>query len=436
MEEIHLKIDDLDMLGRGIAHCDGKAFFVNNALINETIIAKPLFTKNNIVFCDNIEILKESEDRVTPPCPYYNLCGGCDLQHLKYSKTLEFKKNQLITTFKKVAKIDISDLNIELIECKNQYHYRNKVALKIDYKNNDFIIGLTKKSSHEIVDIDDCLICDEKIKIIITLVREFLSKNKTKIIENDTCLISHLVVRIIENKTLLTFVSIKDLKINFDELFANLKHHFNIVGINVNLNKSKKEILSHKFIHKIGAKKLEINVNNISFEITNGSFMQVNLDIQDKIYKTVCENITKDTINAFSGAGLLTALISKNNVNKVYGLEINKEAHKLAEQLKEKNNIQNMINLCGNANQLIETLNLANFDLVIDPPRNGIDKNFVKTILNNLPDKIIYVSCNPTTLANNIKSLSNKYVISKIFAYDMFCQTKNLETLVILEKVK
>lgn len=435
-EKLIVKIDDLDMNGLGIAHKGNRTIFIDNALPQELIECDIIKQKNSLLFAKNTKIIEKSDLRTTPLCPYFNLCGGCDIQHLNYEKALEFKKQQLLLTFKKVANIDIKNLNI--IASDKNYFYRNKISMKIDEINNKKVLCLYKKNSHDSVKIDSCKIMNEQFDYVIKCVNEYLDICNLKVYNEKTKKgeLKHLVCRIINNDLLLTFVlhdnkNLNDIEILYKKLTAKFKN----VGINKNINKSDKEILSYNFINLIGKNEIKFNSLNINQKITNGSFLQVNNFIASEIYSFVLKNISGNIVNCYSGAGLLSSILAKNNINNtIYAIEINKEAHKLAQILKQENNVLNLKNFCGDAGTVLDKLNLKDYNLVLDPPKSGIDDKMINVILKNSPKKIIYISCDKNSLAKNLKMLFNKYNLTNVTAFDMFPQTKNLETVVILEK--
>lgn len=458
-----LNIDDMDMLGRGIAHFNNSTIFVDNALRNELVQAKITTKKGKIYFADNENILVSSDFRVSPLCPYFDECGGCDLQHLKYSETLNFKKQQILIALKKIADIEVKEDFFEIISSNKEYCYRNKLALQVKNINNVATLCMFKKQSHDCVEINKCFIADEKFDIVINLVNQFF-KEKQILAFNDkknTGLIKHVVARIIDDKLLLTFVTIKNELPSVETLYQKLKNEFEAVGINININKSKKEILSSEFKHLRGIKYIAFENMNVKQVITNASFLQVNFDVQNKLYDYVLSKANGIIVNAYSGAGLLTCLLAKNKkdkikqmkgtknllrynslirqaekINKIIGIELNKEATKLANTLIKANGIYNVHNICGDACVELEKLNLINYTLIVDPPRNGLSDEFIKTVLKNKPEKIIYVSCSPQTLAKNLNNLKESYLIDEIKAFDMFPQTCNVETVVILSRKK
>ncbi len=435
MDKITVKIDDLDYLGLGLAHLDNKVVFVDNALPSENIECEIIKEKNNLIWAKNLKILNSSKFRISPLCPYFNICGGCDLQHLEYNKTLEFKKNQIKLAFKKIANINLDDF--EIIKSENHYFYRNKIAMKISKINNEKVLSFYKKNSHIPIKIESCKLIDSKFDFVINSVNEFLKKCDNSVYDEKTKKgdLKHFVCRLIDNNILITFVLNSNVKLeNIESLYSTLKTKFNLVGINKNINNKDKDILSTKFIHLIGENKLEFTNNDIIQPITNGSFLQVNLNVSNKIYNYVLKNLNGNVVNCYSGAGLLSAIIAKNNTSQVYGIEISIEATRLADKIKEENKINNLTNFCGDAGKVLKELNLKDFSLVLDPPRSGIDDNMISVIKSTLPNKIVYISCDKNSLAKNIKQLISLYDINDIKAFDMFAQTKNVETVIVLTK--
>lgn len=432
------KIDDIDMNCLGIAHYNNKTIFIDNALPNEEVKCEIIKEKNNICYAKNLEILKYEKNRVIPLCKYFNICGGCDIQHLSYEETLKFKKNQIKLSFKKIAKTELKDF--EIIGSKNEYFYRNKISMPIREINGKKVLCLYKKSSHEAIKITSCKIMNEKFDDVINFVNDYLNICNLSTFNEKTNsgILKHLVCRIIEDNILLTFVLQKKANLNDIEiLYKNLKTKFNKVGINININinKNSKEILSHNFIDVIGDNTITFKDFNIITPINNASFLQVNLDIQNKLYNYILNNVSGNIVNAYSGAGLLSSIIAKNNSSyNIFGIEINKHATKLADELKLKNNIKNLKNICGDAGKILQELQLTNYSLIVDPARSGLDNNMILAIKQNLPDKIIYVSCNRINLAKNLRELLPFYNLSEVKAFDMFPQTKEVETVVILEK--
>ena len=308
-------------------------------------------------------------------------------------------------------------------------------------------VGLYRLNSHNIVDIEHCLLQKNNINKLIDVFNIYLKSSKCTIFDETTKtgLLKTLVAREIQNQILITVVINGDDLPDKQNLIDLLKNNFDNFGLNLNINKlCNNVILSNKFVELYGIKNIEVCENDITYNINNKSFLQVNEDIKNKIYSSVFEEICDDiVIDAYSGAGLLSALMAKH-AKKVYGIEIVKPATEIADNLKQQNNICNLSNINGDcAEELPKLLKILtmqerkNLSIILDPPRKGCDNKVLSSIKNVMPKKIIYISCNPSTLARDLNILlaDNNYQIKKIQPYDMFPQTKHVETLAILEKI-
>ena len=250
----------------------------------------------------------------------------------------------------------------------------------------------------------------------------------------------YLVAREIDNKILITLVATGTNIPLINELIISLKDNFDNFGLNVNINKQDNNvILSNNYKHIYGSEFLEINADGVKQSITNASFYQVNDYIKNKIYKQVKDYLDSNiVIDAFSGAGLLTSMISQK-AKKVYGIEIVKSASESANKLMQENNIQNVENICGDCTvklpELIKKLG-GDVSVVLDPPRKGCDKKVLKAIIDSKAKKVIYIACSPISLSRDAKILVEEggYKVKSVKPFDMFPQTKNVETLMVLEK--
>lgn len=434
-----VKIIDMGMEGEGIAKIDGQVVFVPFALLGEEVEILIINTKSKFAIGKIINIISPSSKRIVAPCPYFTKCGGCDIQHIDYENQLQFKYNSLVNTLKKIGGIT-NNVN-PVVPSINQFCYRNKVALPVVYQNGKTMVGMYRKNSHKIVEICDCLIQEKFVKKLIEITNKYILENNIVGYDENTGkgMLRHILARYYDNQILVTMVATsKDLpKINeFEKL---LKQNFVNYGLELNINnKNTNVILGNKTIHLSGITSLDIKENGINYNVSNSSFMQVNNYIRNAIYDYVLSIISKADVivDMYSGAGVLTSMLSKV-AKTVYGIEIEKSAVKNANTLMEKNNIKNVVNICGDAEIELEKLStkLGNdFSVVLDPPRKGISEKTSNLLLSTLPNKIIYISCNPATLSRDLKILTQKYNILSITPFDMFPQTKHLETVVELKR--
>jgi len=439
-----LKIDKLGMNGEGVARPSDdnnlkKVTFVDFALPDEIVDVEMEQEKSKFCNARLKQVIESSEDRVEAPCPYFTRCGGCNLQHLKYDKQLEFKTNLVKETLFKVGNLDL-----EVLPCvsSNEYDYRNKAVFPLG-KN----IGMFEYNSHNIIPIDKCLLMNDKINITLSIVREWINENNIKTFDFSTYkgLLKYLVVRSVDGQTLVCLVTtsadIKHLNKLVDKL--NTLGEFGLY-INVN-NQHNSIILGRDYKHIAGIKTIELDEFGIKYNIDVASFLQVNNDIKTKLYSEVIKSVGGGVvIDAYAGAGLLSATLSKS-ASKVYSVEIIPQASDKARQLVKANSITNMEVINGDCTKIVPNLirkvqseiKSSNSNLkcsvVLDPAHVGCSIEVIDSV--RCADQIIYIACNPITLAKDLKVLQNTHKIIKIEPYDMFPQTKHVETLAILERI-
>ena len=404
-EVYETKIIRFNNEGEGIGIINGIITFIPYSLPGELVKVKIDSIYDNYAKGKLMEIISKSTERIDPICPYFYECGGCSLMHLTYEKGLEFKIKKVKCIFNKIAN---EDIKINKIYSYNQFNYRNKVTLKIS-KNK---IGYYKEKTNEIVQIDRCLIADEKINSVIDKLKKFINKY----VDND---IANIMLRVVKGKTMLYLDNISNqYKNNFIKDFKNLDS----IYINNNL--------------VLGSKTLEEEIDDFKFKISPKSFFQVNKEVAKAMYEKAVSYIDKSdvTLDLYSGTGTITALLSKKS-KKVVGIEVNKSAVEDANNNIKYNNISNVEFICAKVEDKIDTLKKLNIDnIVLDPPRSGSDKKTLKNILDINPNKIIYISCNPVTLARDYNILKYKYEIKEINLYDMFANTSHVETVMVLER--
>ncbi|MBQ3235700.1 MAG: 23S rRNA (uracil(1939)-C(5))-methyltransferase RlmD [Clostridia bacterium] len=446
----------------GIVRIDNYVCFVPFALLGEKIKFKVLKTTKNIAFCKLIEVLTPAEQRVRPRCCVYGKCGGCQLQHLRYKDQLKIKTDTVSDCLRKVAGIETDVL--PCIKSDNEYEYRNKLQLPVRNINGENKIGFFALNSHRVVETESCPIQKPWSTDIIKVFSEFIEETGISCYneEKNEGLIRHVVVRQVDVALIITVVingeTLPETKLLIDKLALKFKKF----SLFINENTSQTNvILGEKFTCVYGEPSFFTEEFGIKYEVVPQSFMQVNSYIKKKLYQDVVKTLSadKDTtvIDAYSGAGLMTALLS-NNAKHVYGIEIVKEAVLSANKLVKDNGLASKVdNICAPCEEelpkLIEKLrqNGDKISVVLDPPRKGCDRKVLDALLLAKPDKIVYVSCSPQTLARDLGILTGSlhyegnelkksqeyepmYTITKVQPYDMFSQTKHVETVVCLSK--
>ena len=441
-ETFSAKILNYGCNGEGVAKVNGEAVFVPYSLVDENIDGIVIKANSKSCVAKITDIQNKNANRIAPPCPYFSKCGGCQLQHANYEHALEIKTKIVQNAISNIGKIDYKVPNV--LPSNEIYHYRNKIAMPINPKTKK--LGMFRTSSHSIIDIDECLLQKPLTSKLIKVFNEYLSKTKTSIFDETTKkgLLKHLVARELKNKILITVVINGNDLPDKEFLVSLLKKNFDNFGLSLNINKLKNNvILTTAFVDVCGKNEIDVCEHNIRYSINNGSFLQINDEIKDTMYQKIFEEIENETVvDAYSGAGLLSAMLAEH-AKQVFGIEIIEEATKIADKIKDDNLIQNLTNINGDcAVRLPELLNSLtdiekqNLIVILDPPRKGCDKKVLDAILSVKPNKIIYMSCDPSTLARDLNILndSGMYEIKYIQPYDMFPQTKHVETLAVLLK--
>lgn len=389
-----IEITKLDHQGRGIGRINNKIVFVPNTLPGEIVEIKYLKEKKNYIEGQAIKYIKKSNKRQEPLCKYYNICGGCNLMHLSYKDELEYKQ-------KKVEEIihKYTDKNIKIkpiIPCEKEYNYRNKITFHTNNK-----IGLYKKDSNKIIEIDNCLLADNNINNILKELKKIKYNNED------------IVVRSNNNKTLIYYKGTID----------------NIININVDTIINDKKILK-------GNGHIEEYLNNLKFIISPSSFFQVNTKQTLKLYNQIIKlaNLSKNDnlLDLYCGTGTIGLYLSKY-CKQVLGVEINEEAINDANINKQINNISNAKFIKGDAKKVITDINYKPDIIIVDPPRNGLYKGMVEDLCKFNAKKIIYISCDPITLSRDLKGLNKKYKVKLVQPVDMFPHTHHVENIAILE---
>ena len=407
-----------------------KVTFVDFALPNEVVEVEIVSEKSKFCNAKLIDVIEKSEERVNSPCPYFTRCGGCDLQHLKYESQLKFKQDLVKETLFKVGGIDF-----DVLPCvaSGQLGYRNKGVFPLG-KN----AGMFEMGSHNIVPIDKCLLMNDKINKVFSIVKNWISEFKIKTFDFNTYkgLVKYLVVRSVGEQTLVCLVATsKDIK-NLDKLVDMLKP-IGEFGLYINVNNQHNSIiLGREYKHIAGIKAIELDEFGIKYSVDVASFLQVNNEIKTKLYSKVIAGMGGgNVIDAYAGAGLLSAIMSKS-ARKVYSVEIVKEASEKARELVKANNIENMEVINGDCTKILPSLikKVGNCSVVLDPAHVGCSPEVIESV--KTADKIIYIACNPIALAKDLKVLQQTHNIISVQPFDMFPNCKHIESLAILERRK
>lgn len=397
-----MKIEKLDYYGRGISRSSGKVYFIENALKDEDVSITLLKEKKKYCEAKLKEISNISKDRTEAKCKYYNVCGGCQIMHIKEEKQEEFKKEKVEEILKKFLKYN-KDVN-DIVFSKN-FNYRNKVVLHI--KDNK--LGFYKNKTNELIEIDKCLLLNPVINDLISYLKNYI---ELKDIEKITIKVG--------NKT-------NEVMLIIDGSIAKYQKLLEIVDvliINEKVMTAKDYITSY--------------IGNKKYIIKRNSFFQVNYDISTRMYDKVKDVIVKEksknVLDLYCGTGTIGIYIS-DVVSKITGIEVVSDAIEAANINKKINNVENIEFILGKVEDKLDFISNNNIDTVIvDPPRSGLHKKVIPILEKISPKTIIYVSCDPITMARDINLLSNNYELVEVTPYDMFPNTYHVETVCVLKK--
>lgn len=387
---------------------------------------------------------KKVDYRVEPACPNFYDCGGCQLMHMNYDAQLSFKKTMLKETLRKIGGFDDIVLN-KIRGAENPNYYRNKVQVPFQLQKGKTVCGFFKRNTHIVSPITTCLIQSDEMTEIVKFIRNLCNEFRIKGYDelNNSGDIRHVLVKesTITGEIMVVFVMTRENVAHMDELYAKLvKRHPKIVSIIENINSQvTNTILGEKQKCVFGKNYIVDKLNGFSFKIGAKSFYQVNHDQTEVLYNLVKKvgKFDKEDIlvDAYCGIGTIGITLA-NDVKEIYAVEIVEEAIKNAKENAKLNNISNIHFECNKAEvQLKKWLDkgVKPTAIVVDPPRKGCDLSLLKTIIELQIQKLVYVSCDPATLARDLKTLVNGgYEISSITPVDMFPQTTHVETITLL----
>ena len=391
---MQVHIDRMDHFGNGIGNINGKIIFVKGALPGETVDVT--ITKDKKSFMEGTinTIIYKSSKRVEPFCKYFGVCGGCSLCHLTYENTLEYKKERVKNI---LYKFDIPKINV--IRNENDLYYRNKIELKIV----DGKLGFYEKSTHNLIEIKECKVTKKSINKSFEFVKNMKLEN------------ANVTIRANYNDEVLIIIDSKEKPVILNP------EDYKIVGI----------VLNDKCIY--GQDNFMEKINNLFFTVSYNSFFQVNNYINLELFNLIKENIVgKTVLDLYSGVGTLSIVASKV-VDKVYSIEVTQNAVKNALINAKINKCDNINFILGKVEDKIGFINDKIDTIIVDPARAGLDKKTIEVINNICPQRIIYVSCDTQSLANNLVDLAN-YEIKKFYILDMFSYTYHIECFCILYK--
>lgn len=444
-EYIDVEFEDLTHDGAGVAKIDGYPIFVPNGLPGERAQIKVTKVNKGYGFGRLMELYEKSPDRVDAPCPIYKECGGCQLQHLSYEGQLKAKEKQVRDVLTRIGKLE----NVKVypvLGMDDPWHYRNKSQVPVGDREGGLVAGFYQKRSHEIIDMETCLIQQNVNDEVVQVVKEICGRYGIPAYDEKRHkgILRHIMVRygLVTGEVMVVIVTrTQDLphkNVIVEEIVSRIDGVKSIIQ-NVNDRKTN-VILGDKTKVLWGDEVIYDYIDHVKFAISSRSFYQVNPEQTKVLYDQALQfaGLTGEetVIDAYCGIGTISLFLAQK-AKKVYGVEIVPEAIDDARRNAELNQISNVEFAVGEAEVVIPEWykdGISADVLVVDPPRKGCDESLLATIIDMKPKKVVYVSCNPATLARDLRILEDGgYQMIEVQPVDMFPHTMHVECTVLLK---
>ena len=434
------KAIDLSSEGKGVVKIGKDIIFVDGLFPNEEADIEILYQRAGVYFGKVKKLYNLSKERIQPKCKICTSCGGCQYQQLDYKAQLKYKTKRV-----KEALTRIAHVKQEVLPClgaEHPYNYRNKIQVPfVKDKKGVVKFGFYKENPHIIMPVKECAIEDRRAAPILWDIKLLLEDMNISCYNEDSGkgILRYVLIRTSYHYDELMVVLVTS-QMNFpgQRNFVNelVARHPEITTIVENVNsRHTNVILGNQEKVLYGPGHIKDDILGLTFEISASSFFQVNPEQVEKLYASALNlidfNKKEVVLDAYSGVGTI-GLIAARNAKKVISVEINKSAHKNAIENAKRNNIDNIEFYCADAGEFISKFDGDIDVLIMDPPRSGSDEIFLSTVMNKRVKKIVYVSCNPETLARDIQYLSSMYEVNYVQPVDMFPMTAHVETVVSL----
>ena len=450
-QEFTVSIEDISEDGAGIGKLDGYIWFIKDAVIGDVVRARAMKMKKNYGFARLMEILTLSEARVEPKCPVARQCGGCQLQAMSYEEQLKFKERKVKNHLLRIGKFKENEIHmLPIMGMKEPWRYRNKAQFPFGLdKNGNIVAGFYAGRTHDIIECEDCLLGVEENKDILGIIKGFMRVHGIRPYDETTHkgLVRHALIRKgFHSGEIMVCLVIngKDIPAK-EQLVEELRQVKGMTSISYSINQEKTNVIMGKeIVNLYGPGYITDNIGNVTYQISPLSFYQVNPVQTEKLYGTALEyaGLTgNETVwDLYCGIGTISLFLAQN-AKKVYGVEIVPQAIEDARRNAALNNITNAEFFTGKAEEVLpeqyEKNKVYADVIVVDPPRKGCDQVCLDTILKMAPKRVVYVSCDSSTLARDLRYLADGgYEVEKVRCCDMFGQSCHVETVVLLTQQK
>lgn len=435
--------------GEGVGRVDGFTLFIPGALPGEKVTAKVLKLKKAYGYAKLVEVLEASLDRVAAPCAIYAQCGGCQLQHLGYDAQLRWKRQLVVDALERIGKLDLREVPVHATRGMDEpWGYRNKAQVPVGQgEGGELVAGFYARGSHRIIDMEACLIQHPRNDEVVQRVKQLAGELGIRAYNEATGkgLLRHVVVRygFYTGEVMLVLVTNGESLPHRDALIGMLREAIpGLKSVCQNINKARTNVIFGDTTRTIwGEDTIRDTIGDVQFLISARSFYQVNPPQTKLLYDTAVlyARLTgnETVMDAYCGIGTISLFLAKH-AGDVYGVEIVPEAIADAKRNAELNDVRNATFEVGDAGEVFTKWKQAGVRpdvIVVDPPRKGCDQALLEAMLDMAPQRIVYVSCNPATLARDLAVLTaSGYALREVQPVDMFPHTVHVESVVWLEK--
>lgn len=436
---IRSKCVDISSEGKGIVKANNMVIFVDGLLLGEEAEIEVMYSRAGVYYGRIKKLFNLSKCRIKPNCPVSTACGGCTFQNVSYEYELAYKKKKVQELMNRIAKIDIEVEDV--VGMENPHHYRNKIQVPFGMENKHVVYGFYKSNTHQIIPIKTCDIEDELAAPILSTIASLMESMKIAPYHEDSRrgVIRHVLIRTSkENRTvmvvLITNSNTFPSRNNFVKALVKAHPEVTTVVQNINLRDTN-VILGEKEIVLYGKGYIEDSIMGVKFHVSSKSFFQVNPVQVEKLYSLAIDaaQITeKDTVlDAYAGVATIGIICAKH-AKHVTSVELVKEACINAKENAIRNNVNNITIINEDCTEYLIN-NKKHFDVVVlDPPRKGSTEQFLNALIKNKPERIVYISCEPSTLARDLAILKKAYNVNRVIPVDMFPRSFHVETVACL----